>query len=93
MPGLTPGSMKFAAAGTELAGAVVVPIIAGIGYDRWQDTLPWGLLIGVGLGLILGTASLIKTIQKARIEANRSHPPHPTLPEPSRDDRDDPREP
>ena len=74
MPGLTPGAMKSAAAGTELAGAVVVPIIAGIAFDRWRGTLPWGLLIGVGLGLVLGAVSLAKTIQKARIEADRAIP-------------------
>ena len=60
--------MRYAAIGTELAGSVVVPIILGIGWDQWQGTTPWGLLVGVGLGLLMGLLSLTKLVIRVRRE-------------------------
>jgi F0F1-type ATP synthase assembly protein I len=39
-------------------------LLGGIGYavDHWQGTSPWGLVAGLGLGLVVGFYELIKTI-------------------------------
>ena len=29
--------------------------------DRWRDTAPWGLIIGLVLGVVIGFYDLVKT--------------------------------
>ena len=43
-----------------LIGAII--LLGGIGYavDEWRGTAPWGLFIGVILGLIVGFYELAK---------------------------------
>jgi len=38
-------------------------VLGGIGYavDKWRDTSPWGLIIGLLLGVIVGFYDLVKT--------------------------------
>lgn len=45
-----------------LIGAIV--LLGGIGYaiDGWRGTAPWGLLIGLMLGLVVGFYELAKTV-------------------------------
>ncbi len=40
----------------DFASATAVGSLLGYGFDQWQDTLPWGLLVG----LLIGTAAGIK---------------------------------
>jgi F0F1-type ATP synthase assembly protein I len=42
----------------DLTSACAVGMLLGYGFDQWQDTLPWGLLVG----LFVGTAAGIKMI-------------------------------
>jgi F0F1-type ATP synthase assembly protein I len=51
-----------AGASYTLIGAIV--LLGGIGYavDQWQDTAPWGLFVGLMLGLIVGFWELAKTV-------------------------------
>jgi F0F1-type ATP synthase assembly protein I len=51
-----------AAASYALIGAIV--LFGGIGYavDYWRQSSPWGLLIGLMLGLIVGFYDLAKTV-------------------------------
>ena len=51
-----------ASAGYTLIGAIL--LLGGIGYavDVWKATAPWGLLAGLGLGLVVGFYELGKTI-------------------------------
>jgi ATP synthase protein I len=55
-------SSAGAAAGASytLIGAIIV--LGGMGYavDKWQGTAPWGLLIGLALGIIVGFYELVK---------------------------------
>ena len=55
-------SRAGAAAGASytLVGAILV--FGGIGYavDKWQGTAPWGLLIGLALGILVGFYELVK---------------------------------
>ena len=45
-----------------LIGAIL--LLGGIGYaiDSWRATGPWGLLVGLLLGLVVGFYELAKTI-------------------------------
>lgn len=51
-----------ASASYTLIGAIV--LLGGIGYgvDAWRGTAPWGLFIGLMLGLIVGFYELAKTV-------------------------------
>ena len=50
-----------AAASYTLVGGII--LLGGIGYavDRWWGTAPWGLLIGLALGIVVGFYELIRT--------------------------------
>lgn len=53
-----------ASASYTLIGAIL--LLGGVGFavDRWQETSPWGLLIGLLLGIIVGFYELAKTVWK-----------------------------
>ena len=48
-----------AAASYTLIGAII--LLGGIGYavDSWQGTSPWGLVIGLLLGVVVGFYELV----------------------------------
>lgn len=54
-----------AAASYTLIGAIV--LLGGLGYavDVWQGWAPWGLVIGLVLGIIVGFYELIKTMWRS----------------------------
>ena len=51
-----------AGASYTLIGAIV--LLGGIGYgiDQWRGTAPWGLFVGLVLGLIVGFYELAKVV-------------------------------
>jgi F0F1-type ATP synthase assembly protein I len=51
-----------AAASYTLIGAII--LLGGIGYavDAWQGTAPWGLFVGLTLGIVVGFYELVRTI-------------------------------
>ena len=51
-----------ASASYTLIGAII--LLGGIGYavDAWRGTAPWGLFIGLSLGIVVGFYELVKTI-------------------------------
>lgn len=51
-----------ASASYTLVGGIL--LLGGLGYafDAWRGTAPWGLLIGLILGVLVGFYSLIKTV-------------------------------
>jgi F0F1-type ATP synthase assembly protein I len=53
-----------AAASYTLVGAII--LLGGLGYavDRWQDTGPWGLLVGLLLGIVVGFYELVKMVNR-----------------------------
>jgi F0F1-type ATP synthase assembly protein I len=55
-----------AAASYTLVGGII--LLGGLGYlfDKWQGTGPWGLLIGLALGIIVGFYDLVKTTTTRR---------------------------
>ena len=55
-------SGPVAGASYTLIGAII--LLGGIGYavDAWQDTGPWGLVIGLTVGIVVGFYELAKTV-------------------------------
>ena len=55
-----------AAAGASytLVGGII--LLGGIGYavDRWQGSSPWGVMVGLALGIVVGFYELVKTTWK-----------------------------
>lgn len=51
-----------AGASYTLIGAIL--LLGGIGYgvDQWRGTAPWGLFVGLSLGLIVGFYELAKIV-------------------------------
>jgi len=58
-----------AAASYTLVGGII--LLGGIGYavDRWWGTSPWGLVIGLALGIVVGFYELIRTAWPAPPDA------------------------
>ena len=50
-----------AAVSYTLIGAIVLLGGLGYGFDKWRGTAPWGLFIGLMLGIVVGFYELIKT--------------------------------
>lgn len=64
-----PPWMRLTGIGVELAAAVIGFTLAGYWWDRHFHSSPWGLLIGIALGLIGGTYNLIRQSLVASREA------------------------
>ncbi len=55
-------SGAVAGASYTLVGGII--LLGGIGYaiDKWRGSAPWGLIVGLALGIIVGFYELIKTV-------------------------------
>ena len=85
MPGKKPDRpqwVRHSSVGVEFAAAVGGFTLVGLWIDTKYDSKPWGLLIGVALGLIGGTYNLIRSSLAAF---------KPPVDEDSNDDSDDSR--
>ena len=63
---------KLSGIGIELAAAVAGFTLVGYWWDRHFHTQPWGLLIGIALGLVGGMYNLIRQSLIASREAASS---------------------
>ena len=54
-----------ATASYTLVGSILLLGGGGALLDRWQDSAPWGLLVGLLLGLVVGFYEAAKTILKS----------------------------
>ena len=67
-----PGWVRHSGVGLELAGVTAGFALLGYWIDRRYGTAPWGVLVGVVLGLVGGLYSLVKqslqAVREARIE-------------------------
>ena len=55
-------SGAVAGASYTLVGAIILLGGLGYGFDYWRGTSPWGLIIGLMLGIVVGFYELIKTV-------------------------------
>ncbi len=62
---------RLSGIGFELVAAVVGFTLVGLWVDRHYDTGPWGVLIGLALGLVGGMYNLIRQSLLATREAGR----------------------
>ncbi len=56
---------KIGSAGVEFAGAVGLGALGGLLLDRWLDTGPWLLIVGVFLGFAVGLFLLVRVAGSA----------------------------
>ena len=61
-PQQSPRWMSLSGIGIEFAAAVAGFTLAGYWWDGHFHTSPWGLLIGIALGLVGGTYNLIRQL-------------------------------
>ena len=54
-------SGSAAAVSYTLVGAIILFGGLGYGFDLWRGTSPWGVFIGLMLGIVVGFYELIKT--------------------------------
>ena len=47
-----------------MVGALLVLGAVGYGVDRWAGTEPWGVLIGLLLGMVVGFYELVKAVSR-----------------------------
>lgn len=40
--------------------SLLVPLLAGLGLDRWLGIQPWGVLIGMALGILAATVGVAR---------------------------------
>jgi F0F1-type ATP synthase assembly protein I len=70
-PAKLPGDAARSA--IDFASATAVGTLLGYGFDAWQNTLPWGLLVG----LLIGTGAGLKLMfqnearERAKTGANK----------------------
>lgn len=55
-------SGSAAGASYTLIGAIILLGGAGYAIDRWAGTSPWGLIVGLLLGIVVGFYELVKSV-------------------------------
>ena len=53
-----------AAASYTLIGSILLLGGGGAVIDRWQDSAPWGLFVGLLLGVVVGLYEVAKAVRK-----------------------------
>ena len=66
-----PDWVRHSGVGLELAGAVAGFTLIGYWFDRHYRTSPWGLVVGVVLGIVGGLYNFVKEALQATREAQR----------------------
>lgn len=61
--------MKYSGVGFEFVGAIAGFGLVGFLLDQHYGWSPWGVLAGVGLGMVGATYNLIRETQQAEREA------------------------
>lgn len=68
----SPDWVRYSGSGLELAGAVAGFALIGYWIDRHYGSDPWGILVGVILGLVGGMYNFVRQSLQAAREARRS---------------------
>ena len=53
-------SVGAAAVSYTLIGSIILLGGLGYGFDSWRGTAPWGVLVGLMLGIVVGFYEMIK---------------------------------
>ena len=62
-----------ARAAVDFASATAVGIGLGYGFDAWQGTLPWGLLVGLALGTATGMKLMFQDLERTARESDEAN--------------------
>lgn len=62
--------LRTSASGLEFGLSVVVGVLAGYFIDRWLDSAPVGLLVGLGFGMAAGIRTLVRMARKTLAEGD-----------------------
>jgi ATP synthase protein I len=66
-----PDWVRHSGVGLELAGAVAGFALVGYWIDRHYGTTPWGLVVGVALGMVGGLYNFVREALQATREAQQ----------------------
>ena len=66
-----PDWVRHSGVGLELAGAVAGFSLIGYWIDRHYDTSPWGLVVGLALGVVGGLYNFVREALQATREAQQ----------------------
>ncbi len=59
-----PSGSELVGLGFTLAGSVLVPLFAGVGFDAVLHVSPLGLLVGLGLGVAVASVMVVKRFKR-----------------------------
>jgi F0F1-type ATP synthase assembly protein I len=62
--GLTPGATAFLGLGISIGLALAILVGAGVLVDGWLHWAPWGLLVGLALGVTMAVLMTVATVRK-----------------------------
>ena len=82
-PPQSPASLAMRYGG-EFGAAVIVGALLGYGVDHFVQTTPWGLIVGMGLGLAAGVVNVVRVAQSYS-RANPIDPNAPSVPDDEED--------
>ncbi len=52
--------------GVMMVACTVVGLGLGLLIDRWAGTRPWGMLVGLLLGIVAGFLNIFRTVKQMR---------------------------
>jgi F0F1-type ATP synthase assembly protein I len=58
----------------DFIGTILAGVALGWLFDRWQNTAPWGILVGLALGFVGAFIRIIRATQWAEAKARRTPP-------------------
>ncbi len=62
--GLTPGATAFMGLGISVGLALAILVGGGVLVDGWLHCSPWGLLVGLVLGVAMAVMMVVATVKK-----------------------------
>lgn len=75
----------MAAIGTDFAATVAAGGVVGYLIDRWRASHPWGLLVGLILGILVAFVRFTRdALALTRADVRRYRDAHPPKPDPPR---------
>ncbi len=62
--GLTPGATAFLGLGLSIGLCLAISVGGGVLLDSWLHWSPFGLLVGLSLGVVLAVLMVVATVRK-----------------------------